>query len=287
MDNETFTIAIQAVFNATQDLEHGLLGIALQPPRGSNIYASSLPSLRYSSCLIALRQEMWSVLIHRRPFRLPLFAVYDYCSLDDPASADDYDWTNRIVVWCAHVLKFCFRNDDDTYSGQDSRTRRKQWDALKEFQKSWDENTPPHFAPLYYKAPDPAQGQYFPTIWLNNRCQITGLQHIELARIVLAVHDSKFQHIGIGAKAARQELEELLRNATRRICGLAMSNKDCQEAMVTAAVGVSLCGEYFHNAEEQAAVVELMSVLEERHAWPTSTVLSALQASWSSHSLKT
>lgn len=281
MDNETFTIAVQAVFEASQDNEHGLLSIILQPPRGSNIYASSLSSLRYSACLIALRQEIWSVLIHGRSFRLPLLPVYDYGSLDDTISADDYDWTNRIIVWCAHALKFCFRNDEDTYSGRDRRSRTEQWEALKKFQNEWDEQPPPHFIPLFHEEPDPTQGRHFPMIWLNNRCQIMGLQHVELARIVLAVHDSKLQRIGIGANAAHQALEELLRNSTRRICGLAMSNQNCQEAMVTAAVGVSLCGEYFRDAGEQAAVVELMSTLEEKHAWPTSRVIGALREAWS------
>ncbi|KAM5347334.1 hypothetical protein ACJ41O_010339 [Fusarium nematophilum] len=278
MDNETFSIAVQAVFQAAQDEAHGLLRIILQPPRGSDIYATSLSSLRYSACLIALRQEIWGVLIHRRPFRLPIFAVNDYASFDDTMAADDYDWTNRIVIWCAHVLKFCFPGEG-SHPCEDPRSRTQQWEALKSFQRNWDERQPPHFAPLYYRERNPSEGRYFPTIWLASQCQIMALQHVELARIVLAVHDSKLQ-LGIGGRAAHQALEELLRESTRRICGLAMSHQRCQEGMVTAAVGISMCGEYFRDPGEQAAIVELMGVLEREHAWPTSLVLGALKEAW-------
>ncbi|KAF5003075.1 hypothetical protein FDECE_10356 [Fusarium decemcellulare] len=281
-DNETFSIAVQAVFQASQDEAHGLLTIILQPPRGSDIYATLLPSLRYSACLIALRQEIWGVLIHRRPFRLPIFAVSDYANFDDTMAADDYDWTNRIIIWCAHVLKFCFPADDEARTGEDSRSRSQQWEALKLFQRNWDERQPPHFTPLYYNEHNLAEGRYFPTIWLASQCQIMALQHVELARIVLAVHDSKLQ-LGIGGRAAHQALEELLRESTRRICGLAMSHQHSQEGMVTAAVGISMCGEYFHDPREQAAIVELMSILEREHAWPTNTVLKALREAWGSH----
>ncbi|KAI8675625.1 Zn(2)-C6 fungal-type domain-containing protein [Fusarium keratoplasticum] len=282
-DNETFSIAVQAVFQAAQDETHGLLTIILQPPRGSDVYATSLSSLRYSACLIALRQEIWGVLIYRRPFRLPIFAVTDYANFDDTMAADDYDWTNRIIIWCAHVLKYCFPGDTDVETIEDTRSRTQQWEALKTFQRNWDEHTPPHFAPLYYQERNPAEGRYFPTIWLASQCQVMAQQHVELARIVLAVHDSKLQ-LGIGGRAAHKALEKLLRDSTRKICGLAMSNQQYQEAMVTSAVGISMCGEYFRNPREQAAIVELMSILERKHAWPTNTVLGSLQEAWESYS---
>lgn len=51
--------------------------------------------------------------------------------------------------------------------------------------------------------------------------------------------------------------------------------------MVTAALGVSMCGEYFHDPGEQAAVVDFMGILEDEHAWPTRTVVEALREAWS------
>ncbi|KAG4288636.1 hypothetical protein FPRO06_03458 [Fusarium proliferatum] len=256
-DNETFSIAVRAVFQASQNDADGLLHLILQPPRGSDVYATSLSSLRFSACLIALRQEIWSVLMHRRPFRLPILPVENYGIFDDTLAADDYDWTNRVLIWCAHVLKLCFPDDNDEQP-IDNRTRSQQWEAIKDFQRNWDEKRPPHFAPLYYQERNPSEGRYFPEYWITSPCQMLALQHIELARIVLAAHDTKIQ-LGIGGRAAHKALEGLMREATRRVCGLAMSQKWCQEGMVTAAVGLSMCGEYFQDPGEQAAIMELVT----------------------------
>ncbi|KAF5249670.1 hypothetical protein FANTH_4978 [Fusarium anthophilum] len=267
-DNETFSIAVHAVFQASQNDADGLLHLSLQPPRGSDVSATSLSSLRFSACLIALRQEIWSVLMHRRPFRIPILPVESYGIFDDTLAADDYDWTNRVLIWCTHVLKFCYPDDDDE-EPIDNRTRSQQWEAIRDFQRNWDEKRPPHFAPLYYRERNPSEGRYFPEYWISSPCQMLALQHIELARIVLAVHDTKIQ-LGIGGRAAPKALEELMREATRRVCGLATSQKWRQEGMVTAAVGLSMCGEYFQDPGE------LVTLLERDHAWPTSTLLNKL-----------
>ncbi|KAL6406879.1 ARCA protein [Ilyonectria robusta] len=282
IDGETFSIAVQAVFQAQQDRSLGQWRLTLQPPRDRDMFAVSMPSLRHSACLIALRQEIWSVLIHRRPFRLPILTVDDYANFDDTSTLDDHDWTNCVIFWCAHVLKFCF-SDEGFLSVENKRTRSEQWNALKAFEKNWDERPPPHFAPLYYEERNPSEGRYFPTIWLANHSQVMALQHVELARIVLAVHDSKLQRIGIGASAAYQALEEVLMQSTRRICALGMGDLKFQATMVTAGVGISMCGEYFHDAGEQAAIINVLTTLESQHAWPTSTAVDALQTAWNEH----
>ncbi|KAL2878414.1 hypothetical protein SGCOL_006388 [Colletotrichum sp. CLE4] len=258
--------------------------IVYHPPRGLDIYAPTMPSLRHSATLIALRQEIWSVLLYRRPFRLPLYGTED-CSLFDPDSvADDFDWANRILVWCAYVVKFCFgASSESSVETEDPKIRADQWRAIEAFQHNWDTHQPPHFKPLAYQERNPEKGEYFPTVWHANDCQVLALQHIELMRIVLAVHGAKNQRLGIGAQAANQMLEETLRESTRKICGLAISNRKDQPSMVTAGVGVSLCGEYFRDEGEQKAVVGLMDMLETMHAWPTSSVADALRTAWGTH----
>ncbi|KAI8202788.1 High-affinity glucose transporter [Colletotrichum sp. SAR 10_70] len=280
-DSETYVSAVQAVFHAQQEDTIGLFSIIYHPPRGADIYAPSMPSLRHSATLIALRQEIWSVLLYRRPFRLPLYGAEDCSQFEPDMVADDFDWANRILVWCAYVLKFCFgTSSDNTIDSEDPKSRVEQWNALKAFEHNWDEHLPPHYKPLAYQERNPEKGDYFPIIWHANDCQVLALQHIELTRIMLAVHSVKNQRLGIGAQAANQAFEELLRDATRKICGLALSNHRDQPAMVTAGVGISLCGEYFHDEGEQQAIVEFMANLESLHAWPTSSVVDALRTAW-------
>ncbi|KAF6800112.1 MFS monosaccharide transporter [Colletotrichum musicola] len=279
-DSETYIRAIQAVFHAQQEDKIGLFSILYHPPRGPDIYAPTMSSLRHSATLIALRHEIWSVLLYRRPFRLPLYGTED-CSQFDTDVADDFDWANRILVWCAYALKFCFgTSPDDPADVEDTKSRAEQWNALKAFEQNWDTHLPPHYRSLAYQDRDPARGEYFPKIWHANDCQVIAQQHVELTRIVLAVHDAKNQRLGIGARAASKALEELLLGATRKICGLALSNGRDQPAMVIAGVGISLCGEYFHDEGEQRAILEFMDNLERLHAWPTSSVVDALRAAW-------
>ncbi|TEA18806.1 hypothetical protein C8034_v011962 [Colletotrichum sidae] len=281
-DAETYIRAVQAVFHAQQEDRIGLFSIVNHPPRSQDIYAPNMPSLRHSATLIALRQEIWSVLLYRRSFRLPLYGTEDCSQFDPDDNADDYDWANRILVWCAYALKFCFGTSSENCPEAENhpKARAERWNALKTFEHNWDAHLPPHYKPLAYRARDPARGQYFPKMWHANDCQVLALQHVELTRIVLAVHGAKKRRLGIGAHAAGLALEELLRGATRKICGLALSNHQDQPTMVTAGVGISLCGEYFDDPGERQAIVDFMADLERLHAWPTSSVVDALRSAW-------
>jgi hypothetical protein len=99
-----------------------------------------------------------------------------------------------------------------------------------------------------------------------NECQVLGLQHFELSRMLLAAYDPNLQRIGLGTSGSMNILESSLRRSTIRLCGLALSDSS-QAAMVTAAVGISMCGEYILNPGEQKAIEDFLDVLEREHAW--------------------
>lgn len=231
---------------------------------------------RHSACLIALRQEIWSVLLYRRPFRLPLACDLDYTQFE---AADDFVWANRILVWCADVLRFCFGPDTATSLPPGSVFSR--WDAMKAFEENWEAMQPACFRPLYYSPADPTQGVYFPKIWLHNDAQVIGMQHIELGRMLLAVYNPRRQRVGIGSSAMNKAIEYQLRRSILRLCGLALANKGLQAGMTGAAVGISIGGEYFQDPEEQEALIDFLNILDEEHAWPTRGVIDALREAWS------
>ncbi|KAK9858689.1 hypothetical protein MYU51_017947 [Penicillium brevicompactum] len=133
--------------------------------------------------------------------------------------------------------------------------------------------------PLYFKDADPANGDFFPVIWHNNACQAVGAQHIELSRILLAVSNPRLSRLGLAARAAALLLEEELRGIIRRLCGIALSNSN-PVLMVDAAVGISVCGEYFTDVAEQNALLEFLADLEYRHAWPTAATSATLKEAW-------
>ncbi|EXJ72394.1 uncharacterized protein A1O5_04898 [Cladophialophora psammophila CBS 110553] len=274
-DPETYLSVLRGVIESQQNESFYSLRTIHGPPRDCDIYASNNASLAHSACLIALRQEIWSVLLYRRPFRLPLCPDNDYSNLD-PA-ADDYTWTNRILIWCADVCKFAFGGEAGII---ETGSRVERWKRLKVVQDKWDSVQPACFKPLYYREAEPARGKYFPEEWHMNDCQVLALQHFELARMVLAAYDPDLQRIGLGASSSILTLEAQLRRSTMRLCGLALANLNDQPGMVTAAVGISMCGEYIRDPGEQGAIKGFLNTLEREHAWPTQSVRHALRDAW-------
>lgn len=292
-DSETYLNVVRAVVETQQDEAFYSIRKIHGPLRDLDPYIPVAVSLRHSACLIALRQEIWSVLLYRRPIQLPINPNNDFELMVDPPPADDFVWSNRIFVWTADVLKFCFggldiRRLDGACSNPspslnvDSKSRVDHWNALKSFEATWQTQQPASFRPTYYQAADLSEGRVFPEIWLNNDVQVLALQHVEIASLMLAVYDPRQPRLGLGALSAHRNLAAQIRKATLKVCGLALSNKKCPPALVDAAVMISVCGSYFEESprEEQDALVGLLERLEMEHAWPTGSVVSALREAW-------
>jgi hypothetical protein len=69
-------------------------------------------------------------------------------------------------------------------------TNDPRWHELKQSEEKFMSNLPPTFAPIYYCEPNRSRGEVFPEIWYLDDWHATGAQHMELARILLAVHVS-------------------------------------------------------------------------------------------------
>ncbi|PYI25846.1 hypothetical protein BP00DRAFT_451699 [Aspergillus indologenus CBS 114.80] len=195
----------------------------------------------------------------------------------DPAN--DFIWTNRILVWVADLLLFCF-GDNHRWSAEE---RLQRWSTLKTAEEGWKEAKPAPYKPIPYHDREPTVGKHFPEIWHMNSCQVAGAQHIELGRILLAVSvPRRAPRLGPGALSRDKAPVQELQDCTRRLCGLAVSNPPCPAAIVTAMVGISVCGEYFTDPGEQSAMIRLLEELEWGHAWPTASTINALQTAWGS-----
>ncbi|KAL4915001.1 hypothetical protein BDW62DRAFT_213056 [Aspergillus aurantiobrunneus] len=272
--SEAYLNAIQFIVNTQKDESFYAYQTIGGPPRDSSVHVTPSISLRHSACLAALRQEIWSAFLNQRPFRLPVSPYNDY-SLCDPNN--DFIRANRIFVWVADLLVFSF--GENTFTTAQEKVQR--WGMLKAVEQKWQGTRPPPLRPLYYRERDPSSGRFFPEIWYTNACQVAGAQHVELGRILLAVSDpTSTTRLGIGAISRNYALAAELRNITRRLCGLALSNKKCPSAMITAMVAIAVCGEYFTDPAEQDALLRLLRDLEYEYAWPTQSTVAALRASW-------
>lgn len=235
--------------------------------------------LRHAAYWVALRQEIITAFSKQRPFRLPLGPCEPYRTFDP---ADDYVWADRLVIHCADVLQFCFGSEEEESSpfppSPESRIAR--YDNLVSFESLWTELGPSSFNPVYARDPDPARGEVFPELWYLNNCHVAGLQHLELARILLAVYNPRLPRLGPGQRTAMRSVDAQVRTIVLRLCGIAMSNLHSPPGLVTASAAIGMCGDRFVERVEQEALFGVLVRLEDEYGYPTHNMRAQLGEAW-------
>jgi hypothetical protein len=140
-----------------------------------------------------------------------ILPALSHCNIDrsfEPAS--DYVWANRIVVFCADVLRYCFGDSENSTNRDNVAT----YNQLVEYSQEWAAYKPDSFRPIFYRhAKGPAGGAgegssgCFPEVWLLSDSVVTGLQHYHLARILLTAHNPKVPRLGPAQKAALRVMD--------------------------------------------------------------------------------
>ena len=167
--------------------------------------------------------------IKQRPFRLPSGPCKAYRSFED---TDDYTWAHRAVVHCADVLNFCYgrgtKNSDD-------------YEELSKCNRRWRERRPDTFTPLYHNHADSRKQEFFPELWFLSDCHVTGVQHMDLASIMLTVYNPLTPKLGPGSRIAACVMDDEIKTTVRRLCGVALSNRRAPPAMNTACIAIAMC----------------------------------------------
>ncbi|KAH8429310.1 uncharacterized protein LDX57_006977 [Aspergillus melleus] len=231
-------------------------------------WSSPADGLRQAAFWVALRQEVLSSFMKQRAVDFPLAHCQDVRSL---SPAPDAVWANRMVIFCADVLECC-------YGRRDASAQR--WQALVTYQEELHASRPPSFDALYCRDADPRADQIFPEIWHLDRCHVTGTNHGDLARLLLLVCDPTRPPLGPGSAARRRETMQSVRVIVRRLCGVALSNRHSPSTFFEALMGIITCGEYFDDAREQTALLDVLGVMRREHAFPTESVEARLRTAW-------
>lgn len=116
---------------------------------------ATLGGLRQAAFLVGLRQEIFMAFVSQRPVRVSL----EYCNIDRSlSSADDTTWAFRIIVHCVDILAFSFTEGLNTVI---------RHQALMAYTEEWATAKPSLFDPIFFREPNAAEGNPFPTIWYH------------------------------------------------------------------------------------------------------------------------
>lgn len=275
-----------------------LLGSSVEAPAGR----WRTDGLCQAGFWVAFRQEIYSAFVKQRPINHDLGRCEAFRSF---SPAEDAVWADRLIVFCADVLEYCYGNSNNSSSssgntagaGTGTRSRhdssssstlplsaspaaRDHWLSLKQQESMWAQVLPSSFEPLYFRDPDRSRGEIFPTICYLSDCHVAGVQHVELAKILLAVYDPTRARLGPGHVAGMRALSRELRTIVLRLCGIATSNRNSPPGLVTALLAIVVCGDHFEDPLEQQAVLGILDELEGLHAWPAGNTRTLLKEAW-------
>ncbi|UDD59891.1 hypothetical protein AFCA_007309 [Aspergillus flavus] len=182
----------------------------------------------------------------------------------------DPTWANRVILHCAHTLTYCYDERSHTM---------KEYEKLWDYNQGWDRMVPPTFNPIYLRQPDRSKGEVFPELWFLDDCIVTAIQHWHLARILLLAFDPRVPRLGPGRRAAVGRREAEIKESMFVLCGVAQSNK-AAPALITACMGVSMCGDRITDRLEQEALLGILTTTEETHALSTTKAQVQLREAW-------
>ncbi|KAI9742016.1 MAG: hypothetical protein M1834_000405 [Cirrosporium novae-zelandiae] len=216
---------------------------------------------------VALRQEVNVAFVQQRAIDLPLTSPFLDRSL---LPTDDCSWANRMVVHCSDALNYCF--------GSESHHSTARWEELQSYQERCLRSIPSSFEPIYFSPTN--EEKPFPEIWLQHPWHTTGLQHHLLAKILLTVYNPKLPRLGPSQRSAQLKIDEDVKQDIRTLCGMALSNQDTPPNMISAFMGISVCGDKFTKLRDQEALLDVLVRTEKRHGWPTGQTQGQLKEAW-------
>ncbi|KAL5341079.1 hypothetical protein BJX70DRAFT_74541 [Aspergillus crustosus] len=239
-----------------------------------------MANLRQAAFWVAFRQEVYSAFLKQRPFNMSLSRCEVFRSF---APAEDALWTARAVVFCADVLECCYGNTSSHPAPElepDPVSAREKWSHLSSLSEKWSSSLPASFEPIYFRPAEITKNKPFPEISYLTNLHVAGIQHIELARILLTVFNPTIPKPGLGLGLGHRQRTLTLRASVLRLCGIAIHNRKNPPSLTTALLGIVACGEVFDDPREQRALLGLLDELEGLHGWPVGGYREGLREAW-------
>ncbi|KAJ5691863.1 hypothetical protein N7462_001286 [Penicillium macrosclerotiorum] len=197
---------------------------------------------------IGLRQELRVAVLGQRIARFPTDCLHVDWHMPP---TDDGDWANRMVLNLVAVLQYCYNSPRDV----------ELYKLLTERCQIWRESNPHSFTPMFL---EPAGGTSRSRAASSSTMQL----YWNLCKIILALHHPTTL-LRPGDAAVRREVDQIINQSIRKLCGIGLYNSDCACAVGLACVGIRLWGHRFEDAEDQKALQKILHMAEEKHGLKT------------------
>ncbi|RFU30272.1 hypothetical protein B7463_g6058, partial [Scytalidium lignicola] len=231
--------------------------------------------IRQAALRVALRQEITVAFSARQPVKL----LTEYISVERSKSlTNDWDWTFRMTVLCAEVLNYCFCDNPKSVA---------VWAELVRRADSWMREKPSSFEPLKCIERRPPD-RVFPEIWLLNDCHVAAHIYYLMCHILLTAYNPARPQIGPDRTEATRiaDAQETVKDAVRKICGIAITNRHVVPPIFKACSVISMCGDFFIERTEQQALLDVLVTAQVDLAWPTTSSQSSLKEKWGWNSIE-
>ncbi|KAM3438838.1 hypothetical protein NHJ13734_004036 [Beauveria thailandica] len=208
-------------------------------------------SLIQAAYWFALRQEIYHSFTRRKPPQLDLPPEYWQGASN----------VNKTVMHTVQVAKWHWgRGTDDEFL------------RLMDQQSYLENAVLASTKPLFEKPADKRQGEIFPTIWYTSHIELTSIQQSLMARSVL-VSENPYLKLQSSSRASWRKVENEVRMLMLDLCGIALCHPACAPALVNAAIGIQLYGDYFTDQYERLALRGVVEKYRDAHAWPVRRLL--------------
>ncbi|VUC32488.1 unnamed protein product [Clonostachys rosea] len=249
----------------TQDVTQSL-AIPTTPAPPFPVYDEFQEAILWAS----LRQEVFFALMNQRHVNVPIDRHALESLVQDPLlqTADDRTWCNRILLHLFDTIQYCF---GDAHSSS-------TYDQLSSYATTWMSSKPTSFTPVFSQ--DGPNGQLLPEIWFLDSYAAAAMQYYHLVRILLTAHNPRVPRIGLAKKAAIEWIDEQVRGHAKMVCGIAESLEEINPGHLSACMAIALAGDYFHEKEEQAILLNIMIKATSYYGWSTGSTQKYLQETW-------
>ncbi|CAJ0550884.1 Ff.00g108140.m01.CDS01 [Fusarium sp. VM40] len=203
-------------------------------------------SLIQAAYWMAVRQELYHSFTKRQAPKMIL----------DPEYGHGASKANKIVLHTAQVAKWRWADGSE-----------QEWLRLQKHGEVLEEEALREFQPFYERAANRSNGEIFPTIWYSSDLEVTSMQLCIIAKMVLMA-ENPFLGGNSSTRAQWREIENQVRQMILDLCGIGLCHPGCPPALVHAAFGMELYGDFFTDHYERQALRGVVDKFRDARAWP-------------------